>query len=207
MKKTVMLDVDGVLISGRPTDGKHWTTCLEADLGVSPEDLRTHFFTRYWADVQLGQTDLVPSLSEALERMGSNVSAECLAQYWFANDSRLDQDVLRGCAELRAHGYAVWLASNQDHQRADYIMSQLGLSDRFDGMIYSAALGLKKPDPAFFRAAERLSSAGPDDILFIDDTLSNVLAARACGWQAFHWTSQRSDGDGFFSCLLGKVSQ
>jgi hypothetical protein len=33
--KALMVDVDGVLVDGRPEDGRHWTTSLEEDLGFS----------------------------------------------------------------------------------------------------------------------------------------------------------------------------
>lgn len=204
--KTIMLDVDGVLISGRPSDGKHWTTSLEADLGISPADLKLHFFAKYWPAIQLGNSELMPSLGDALKNINSDVSAEQLANYWFTHDSRIDQSVLQACQKLRADGHAVWLATNQDHERAAYIMSDLGLSAHVDGMIYSAALGVKKPDPAFFKTAEKLAGADAVDIIFIDDTMSNVEAARDCGWQAFHWNNDNR-GDPSPQALLGFVQQ
>jgi len=192
MMKTIMLDVDGVLISGRPSDGKHWTTSLEVDLGISPADLKLHFFAKYWAAIQLGNAELMPSLGDALKNIKSDVSAEQLANYWFTHDSHIDQSVLQACQKLRADGHAVWLATNQDHERAAYIMSDIGLSAHVDGMVYSAALGVKKPDPAFFKTAEKLAGADAADIIFIDDTMLNVEAARDCGWQAFHWENDNS---------------
>ncbi|MCL7997780.1 HAD-IA family hydrolase [Brucella sp. 21LCYQ03] len=197
MMKTIMLDVDGVLISGRPADGTHWTSSLEADLGISPADLKTHFFAKYWAAIQLGQVELMPSLADALQNMGCDVTAQQLADYWFSHDSRIDQSVLQACQKLRADGHAIWLATNQDHERAAYIMSDLGLSAHVDGIIYSAALGVKKPDPAFFKAAERAVSVDAAEIIFIDDTMLNVEAARACGWQAIHWNDENRSADLF----------
>lgn len=43
-----MVDVDGVLITGRPSDGQHWAYCLEDDLGVRQSDLQAAFFAPYW---------------------------------------------------------------------------------------------------------------------------------------------------------------
>ena len=42
--KALMVDVDGVLITGRPADGRHWAADLEADLGLSFEKIHTEFF-------------------------------------------------------------------------------------------------------------------------------------------------------------------
>ncbi|MBQ2261813.1 MAG: HAD-IA family hydrolase [Loktanella sp.] len=183
-----MLDVDGVLISGRPVDGAHWTSGLEKDLGISPESLTQHFFLKYWDDIQIGRSNLRSCLAKALADMKTQVEADNLIRYWFYNDSRVDHQLFASCSTLRKHGHRVYLVSNQDHERAAYIMNELGLSQHVDGLIYSAAIGVGKPSPAFFEAAEEASGALLSEILFIDDTAENVAAANACGWTAHLWT-------------------
>jgi HAD superfamily hydrolase (TIGR01509 family) len=55
-------------------------------------------------------------------------------------------------------------------------------------VLYSAGLGVAKPDPEYFRIAdERL---GADEVVFIDDALSNVEAARTHGWTAIHYPAE-----------------
>lgn len=41
--KALMVDVDDVLINGRPRDGKHWSTDLEADLDLPPPYYKIDF--------------------------------------------------------------------------------------------------------------------------------------------------------------------
>ena len=36
----LMVDIDGVVVNGRPGDGAHWKTGLARDLGISVADLR-----------------------------------------------------------------------------------------------------------------------------------------------------------------------
>lgn len=48
----------------------------------------------------------------------------------------------------------------------------------------SHELGLHKPDPAIYRAAERRLNAQPSEIIFFDDLPENVEAARECSWDA-----------------------
>ena len=56
----------------------------------------------------------------------------------------------------------------------------------FDGGIFSSDAKLGKPDLAIFRLlASRYRLAGADT-LFIDDSLANVQAADALGWQTIH---------------------
>ena len=59
--------------------------------------------------------------------------------------------------------------------------------DHFRDIVVSGEEQLVKPDPAIYAlAAERFGHA-PEAMLFIDDNLDNVAAARACGWQAHHF--------------------
>lgn len=48
----------------------------------------------------------------------------------------------------------------------------------------SMTLGVMKPDPAIYEAVQTALEAEPDTILFFDDGLKNVEAARALGWHA-----------------------
>lgn len=189
--KVLMMDVDGVLVGGRPTDGRHLFAELEADLGLSPDRLRETFFTPYWEAIVTGREGLTERLAPVLATIAPKVPAERLIAYWFENDSRVDQDVLSAVQRYRERGVPVFLATNQEHLRADYLMQQVGLGAHVDGIIYSAALGYRKPDAQFFERAAAVAGAAPEDIVLVDDTPANVEAARRNGWHAVHWTGER----------------
>lgn len=189
--KVLMMDVDGVLVGGRPSDGRHLFAELEADLGLSPDRLRQTFFTPFWEAIVTGREGLTERLTPVLAEIAPKVSAERLIAYWFENDSRVDQAVLSAVKRCRDRGLPVFLATNQEHLRADYLMRQVGLGAHVDGIIYSAALGHRKPSAEFFERAAAIAAAAPEDIVLVDDTLANVEAARQAGWSAVHWT-----GDG-----------
>ena len=191
MIRCLMLDVDGVLIRGRPEDGQPWSTTLATDLGIDPTRLQTAFFRPFWSQIVTGKRGLAETLTDCLPRIGAKVTAEDFISYWFARDARLDPDVLEDVGVLRATGLRVILCTNQDHLRAAYLMQDLGLGAHVDGMIYSAALGARKPDPAFFNAARAQTSLPPEALLLIDDTRANITAARKAGWRAFLWQGDK----------------
>ncbi len=60
---------------------------------------------------------------------------------------------------------------------------------RFDDGIFSARVGLAKPDSAIYHTAEERFGLTPADTLFLDDSLPNINAARARGWLAEHITT------------------
>ena len=187
--KVLMVDVDGVLVHGRPSDGLPLFTHLERDLGLRLNVLQEAFFKTCWRDIVTGREALEPKLTEVLGTIAPDLSARTLIDYWFENDSRLDHTLLDDLAALRAEGTHMFLATNQEHMRAAYLMDELGLSARFDGIFYSAALGHQKPAAEFFRLATEKVGIPANEISFIDDVEANIEAACRFGWKAMQWTS------------------
>ena len=183
-----MLDVDGVVVTGRPREGGHPFADIEVELGVPAIPLQHKFFDTHWPAIIVGREPLEPRLAEVLADIAPSVSAAALIDYWFRNDARLDQAVLGSVARLRADGMKVLLATNQEHLRARYLMEELGLGRQVDGIAYSAALGHRKPTPEFYTAASALAGADPADLVLVDDVLANVETAIAAGWRGVHWT-------------------
>lgn len=185
----LMMDVDGVLVTGRPADGLPWATGLRDDLGVDLGELRRAFFAPSWDAIVTGRLALRPALDAALSSIAPHLPADRLIDYWFRNDARLDTALLAALARLRAGGLPVHLATNQEHARARYLLDDLGLAVHVDGCHYSAALGCAKPDPAFFDHVARRVGYPPGALLLVDDLAVNIEAARAAGWRALHWNA------------------
>ena len=193
--KVLMVDVDGVLVHGRPDDGLPLFTYLERDLGLRLDLLQQEFFRPHWGDIVTGRDALEPRLASVLAKIAPHLSAATLIDYWFENDSRLDRDLLKELGILRESGITLFLATNQEHMRARYLMEQAGLGEHFDGIIYSAALGHSKPSSDFFRLATERAGFPLDEIAFIDDMAVNVEAARQFGWNAAQFTAGATLGD------------
>ena len=187
--KALIFDVDGVLVTGRPSDGRRWDEDLKVDLGIDPAELAEKFFKPYWQDIQLGRVDMEARLGPVLEDIAPHVSADRLVDYWFMADARLETGLLSQIDRLRTGtGLGAHLATNQEHGRAQYLWRDLGLGQKFDRLFYSADLGLAKPDQAFYRHIQDELNLEPAQILFFDDQPKNVEAARQAGWQTSHWT-------------------
>jgi putative hydrolase of the HAD superfamily len=182
-----MVDVDGVLVGGRPSDGRPWSSTIEADLGFTVSALQREFFIPHWNEIVIGRHGLVEYLKPALANIAPHVSCDDFIAYWFENDARLNNELLEELHLQRDAGKKIYLATNQEHLRAAHLIEQLGLGQHCDGIYYSAALGCRKPDHAFFERAAALSGFPPEQLLLIDDTPANVLAAKASGWKAIEW--------------------
>jgi 2-haloacid dehalogenase len=58
----------------------------------------------------------------------------------------------------------------------------------FDDIVVSGAEGVAKPDPAIFAVLARRLGHAIEGILYVDDSMANVDAARAAGMDAVHFT-------------------
>lgn len=186
--RVLMVDVDGVLVHGRTVDGRPVFSELKSDLGLSYERLRAEFFNRYWEGIVSGREPMLPRLAAVLAEIAPHIGAEQLVAYWMANDARVLPADLAALDVARAAGLKVYLATNQEHVRAAYLMGEMGLGAHVDGIAYSAALGVRKPDDAFYRLAAAQVGAEPGEIGFVDDVADNVAAARRAGWRAVQFT-------------------
>ena len=177
----VLLDADGVL---QELPGG-WYAAMEPYLGDRARD----FLHETWADelpMLAGDGDYLPLLAESLRRWGVETPVdEVYAAVWHRIE--LVEESIELVRALRAAGYGVHLATNQERHRAAYMRSVLGYDELFDVSCYSYELGVAKPDPEFFvRATERIG-ADPGRVLFVDDNASNVDGARAAGLHAERW--------------------
>ncbi|CAD5374343.1 Haloacid dehalogenase [Rubrivivax sp. A210] len=90
---------------------------------------------------------------------------------------------------LRDQGRELFFLSNMPEPFAAHLEREHDLVGWFGDGVFSARVGLVKPEAAIFELAARRFGAAPADLLFIDDHLPNVQAATACGWGAIQYTN------------------
>jgi HAD superfamily hydrolase (TIGR01509 family) len=96
------------------------------------------------------------------------------------SEADLYPDALETMDAVRARGARVAIVANQPAIRAEQLRS-IGVAP--DVMAMSEALGVSKPDPAFFaRALELIGNPSPADVAYVGDRVDNdVLPARRAG--------------------------
>jgi putative hydrolase of the HAD superfamily len=186
----LVLDIDGVV----SVPASSWLQDLAADWGIAPDAMAADFFRGEFLQVIQGRLDLYVALHNYLAPMGKADRMEALVDYWFTKDSGIDREVLAMADAWRQRtGGKVFAATNQEHHRAAYLRNQLGLDRHFDEIIYSAALGVCKPERVFFTNAQaRMGVTAAQAILFVDDNADNVDGARMAGWRAMLYRGRAS---------------
>jgi HAD superfamily hydrolase (TIGR01549 family) len=87
--------------------------------------------------------------------------------------------------------YRVAFLSNSNEVHAELIPRQFAsLFRRDDRFVFSHRFKVAKPDPEMFRRALEVIGALPQHVVFIDDLLENVFAARTLGIQSFQFVDR-----------------
>ncbi|MDB5486714.1 MAG: hypothetical protein JWQ58_429 [Reyranella sp.] len=192
----LVLDIDGVVSLAQPGSLHPWYATLKEDWGLDHDsELAPEFFLKpEFMEVLRGRLDLYVALQEYFETKGLADRVEEFVSYWFDKDADIDRGVLAQADAWRQRtGGRVYAATNQEHHRIAYLRDQMGLGAHFDEIVYSAALGVCKPDRVFYTNAQaRMGVTVAQSILFVDDKASNVDGARMAGWRAMLYRGPES---------------
>lgn len=120
------------------------------------------------------------TMQEFTELLGS-VSGKDTTQLAanFANQL-VDTELVELVTQLRK-AHRIGLLSNAPADFLRNILRRNNLEQHFDAIIISSEIGHAKPSPEAFRYATNALQSEPHKAIFIDDNLSNVIAAKELG--------------------------
>lgn len=90
--------------------------------------------------------------------------------------------------ELRERGVPLYAITNFGDEFWAAFRPTQPVFDHFRDIVVSGTEKLAKPDPAIYALAAARFGHAPGEMLFIDDNRDNIESARACGWQAHHFS-------------------
>jgi len=181
----LLLDVDGVLLHAPPNFGEQ----LVAATGW--KGARREFFTRLFADDEFhecmrGAADIIGVFDRLLSEFGNPCDRNLLMQWW-CRELVINEELIE---YVRASDFStVHLASNQEKNRSRVVAGQLAVHGFFDQAFFSCDLGVAKPDRNYFECILGRLESSPQDVIFVDDTETNVAVAGEIGIRAIQFTS------------------
>lgn len=186
--KTIVFDIDGVLIWHHPSDpSKDWRRhLLPSDmLALWEEFQKSADWRRCLRDASL---DTRRCFYRHLDRRGQldRRAADRVIDTWLTYNLVPCRPALGKIKEWQASGFTCAIASNQDGLRKRRIERWLRKHalDTFPCFI-SCDVRTAKPDTDYFRHIEISLGRKPEELLLIDDTPENIAAARKAGWSSF----------------------
>ena len=180
-----MIDVDGTLVDSVPD--LSW--CLDETLkqiGLSP---RGEAAARNWGGngvirlVERGiANDLDAPHDEALFEKAMPIFKDLYADNT-SKRSVLYPGVREGINYLKTTGIKLGCITNKDEQFTHPILKDLGLWGDFEIVISGDTLEKKKPDPLPLLHGAKVLETDPERSLMLGDSMSDVKAARAAGFE------------------------
>ena len=186
----LIIDYNGVL--GRQPTPAMWRRL--ADLAEWPSGHIDSFQDAFWAPRQAYDAGEVSDLAYWAKVLGHHPGPRWLhtlraadTAMWIHTDDRV-LDILH---RARATGLPTVLLSNAPHALSDTLDATDWRRTLMTDALYSARLGLCKPDPAAYaHALAATGIADPRRVLFIDDREDNCQAAAELGLRTLHYTGQ-----------------
>ncbi|MFF4764056.1 HAD family hydrolase [Streptomyces sp. NPDC001292] len=180
--------------TGLGIEPQSFTDCLRAWLGrEAEEDSPIHRLETG----RLGAAGFEKELATRLRRTdGSHPEPAGLLTGMFAG-LRPDHAMWDLTDELRARGIRLAIVSNS---WANTYPDRLR-DGRFEPVLISGALGLRKPDPAIYQLLCARLDLPAERVAFVDDALPNVEGARRAGLHGIHHRDAYTTRDALLSVL------
>ncbi|EGQ8512267.1 HAD-IA family hydrolase [Vibrio parahaemolyticus] len=161
------------------------------------------FFAKYkivdWSDEKQW-------LQERSIRVSNFVNADnLLAEQLFhialdTHQYQLYSETLEVLERLREK-YRLFVLSNAT-ATLDWAFDSLGIRQYFEKIMISSYVGSEKPNREIYVHALSSFALNPSSTMFIDDKIENVVAAQACGIQAYHLQRNKGESLSSFEELL-----
>ncbi len=180
MIKAVIFDADGVVINA-----ERFSVQLEREYGISADSVLP-FFTGVFQECLIGKADLKEVITPHLAEWGWKGTVDELLTFWFASEHKIDQEIITSISSIKEKTH-VFMATNQEQCRVNYMISERGFGELFEKVYSSASIGHLKANPDFFIKmiedirANFIPELTAEEVLFFDDSIENVEGAKKAG--------------------------
>jgi putative hydrolase of the HAD superfamily len=189
---TVVFDLGAVLLQWQPVQLVQRILPLYASNEAEAERICAQLFGGFgvdsaWAEFDRG-THEPAALAEILAAR-TGVTPEHLLDFIQAVPDHLHTlaETAALLPRLSAQGHRLVYLSNMPAPYADRLLAERDFFHHFEDGIFSARVGLIKPEHGIFALAETQFGLDPARTVFIDDNAHNVASARERGWSAIQF--------------------
>ncbi len=181
----ILIDVDGTLVDSVPD----LAFCVDAMMDALGMPRHGEVKVRDWVGngvERLVRRALVGQLDGEPDEVLFQRAYPIFLDLYAANTSlrsRLYPGIREGLDYLKACGYRLGSVTNKAERFTVPLLKDLGVYDDFELVVSGDTLPQKKPDPAPLLFAATWFGVQPRDALMVGDSVSDVRAARAAGFQ------------------------
>jgi glucose-1-phosphatase len=181
--RCIFFDVGNVLLR---VDHDRFGEKMKLLAGLGLERLQQVFSDGLVSEYGLGHLNNDEFLAGINRKLGLRLRLDEFSEAWncvFEDALLVQEDLLQALA-LK---YPLWAVSNTNPMHFSFIREHFHFLDHFRGWTLSSDVGFEKPDPGIFECALNKAQVNASEVLFIDDLLENVEAARSLGMNSFQF--------------------
>lgn len=184
--KVILFDMGGVLIK---TTDRQSRTKLASQFNMAYEQMDELVYgTESAKKATLGEISETEHFQFVLDKLGvSEYGIERFQQEFWGGDT-LDEELTKFITENK-NQYRFGMLSNAMSNIRNWLNEKHGFLHLFDITFFSAELGMAKPDPKFYLAILNEFKVNPNEVIFVDDFIENIEAAKELGIHAIHYKS------------------
>lgn len=183
--RVLVWDMGGVLVRNMEPSVR---ARLAEPYGMTGMDLENLFFGNEMARrASIGHGSEMDAWEHVRQKL--NLKSEAMPEFihTFWSCDRFDEDLFAFSMALRPQ-YKVGLLSNAfPEARVSLGQRFPHFYEMFDVSIFSAEVGMVKPDPRIYRMILEQLDVRAEEAVFVDDFIENVEGARAVGMQTVHF--------------------
>lgn len=181
----ILIDVDGTLVDSVPD----LTFCVDEMMKALGRPVHGEAKVRNWVGngvERLVRRALIGQLDGEPDEADYQKAYPIFLDLYAENTSKrscLYPGIREGLDYLKAAGFKLGCVTNKAAQFTVPLLTDLGVAGDFSIIVSGDTLPQKKPDPAPLLHAARFFGVDPAQALMVGDSVSDVKAARAAGFQ------------------------
>lgn len=202
--KVIMFDVDGVLIRtphyfSQELEYQGYSNAIESLNAFYKDDVS--------GKCSEGKSDAVKKIMPFLKKFGWEDTAKNYFKKQFKFEAEyLDKELISLIQSFRNQGVKCYLGTDQEKNRAKFLLDGMRFGDNFDGHFISCFAGYRKCYDGFWiYTLQKLKNEIPglqsNEIVFFDDIQNNIDVASRHGIQALLFTDMEKFNEDL--CFLG----
>lgn len=187
-KRIILLDLDGVLIE----KVKLFSVRYSQQYLVDIKDMNM-FFKGEFQECMVGKKDLKKVLKKYIKPWRWQGTVDQLLKYWFEEEVTFNQKVIETINKLDREIFKIYVCSNEEKYRAEYLENLVSQKLKVDGFLFSNELRLLKKDSKFFNKVMNQFLVEPNQVYYLDDNEKNIRAAEKVGINVYLYPDRNLD--------------
>jgi glucose-1-phosphatase len=184
--KAVIFDMGGVLLRTHDLEPR---TKLASRFGLSRLELEALVFQSPSSiEAEKGLISEEDHWLYVADKLGLNPAElpDFIDKYWIGD--RLDENLVDYLRDLRPAVKTGLLSNAWNGARAS-VSKKFSFLDAFDQIVFSAEVGMRKPDKAIFDLILDRLKVPADQAVFVDDFIANIDGAQNAGLKCIHFVT------------------